>query len=88
MGILDPRIRTLLSWQLRFQSRRLTTWLLGGGYLLVVLGAIAMSPKRLPPGVGAGVMPFNLLKTLHTLATFLLAVALDLAGAVGSHARR
>jgi len=64
----------LLSWQLRFQSRRLTTWLLGGGYLLVVLGAIAMSPKRLPPGVGAGVVSFKILMTIHTLATILLAV--------------
>ena len=59
---------------MRFQSRRLTTWLLGGGYLLVVLGAIAMSPKRLPPGVGAGVVSFKILTTIHTLATILLAV--------------
>ena len=39
---MDPRIRTLLSWQLRFQARRMSTWVFGAGYVLVALGIVAL----------------------------------------------
>ena len=71
---MDTRIRTLLSWQLRFQSRRMSTWMFGGGYVLVVLGLIAISPKQLPPGIAPAVVPFGIVKTVHALAAFLFAM--------------
>ena len=71
---MDPRIRTLLSWQLRFQSRRMLTWVFGGVYVLLPLLLIAMSPNL--PTMPPGQLPFRILQTVHALGAAVAAIVL------------
>lgn len=71
---MDPRFRTLLSWQLRFQSRRMSTWIFGGGYLLVTLVMMLGSPDV--PTIPPGQIPFQTLRTIHALAAVIFAIQL------------
>jgi len=71
---MDPRMRTLLSWQLRFSPRRRSTWLFGGAYVALTFGLIAVWPGS--PVLAAGRVPFRVLQSVHAAVAVIAAIVL------------